>query len=278
MNKPLRPVVATFAAFLTLAIGQPTGVHADGDTRLRLTGSSTVAPVMQEITKMFEDESDAGYRTFVETGGSSKGINDLRKGLSNVAMISRELSDSETEFTAHTIARDGIAALAHADVPLDTLSPDQLRGIFTGEIGNWSELGGPDQDVVVISKGEGSATSVVFNTFLELTADKIEGDIVAAENAQMIKTVSVTPGSIGYVSIGAAIVDIGFGTPIKLLALGEVPATLENVANGSYQATRPLSLVTMGDMSQGVSDLIAFSKSPAVSGIITDLSYTPVAQ
>ncbi|WP_420010477.1 phosphate ABC transporter substrate-binding protein [Tateyamaria sp.] len=272
MTRPLRPLTTVFAICLAFTLNAAN--KASAEERLRLTGSSTVAPVMQEITKMFEDGRDV--RTFVETGGSSKGINDLRKGLSNVAMISRALAESETELTAHTIARDGIAALAHSDVPLDVLSPDQLRAIFTGTVDNWSELGGPDQAVVVISKGEGSATSVVFNTFLGLTADKIEGDIVAAENAQMIKTVSVTPGSIGYVSIGAAIVDIEFGTPIKLLALGDVPATLENVANGSYQATRPLSLVTMGEMSAGVADLIDFSKPAAVSEIITDLSYTPV--
>nr|MDT9191318.1 phosphate ABC transporter substrate-binding protein [Limnospira sp. PMC 894.15] len=81
------------------------------------------------------------------------------------------------------------------------------------------------------------------NDFLDLTADQISGDLVAAENAQMIKTVSATAGSIGYVSIGAALVDIEFGVAIELIGLGDIPPTAEAVADGSYEATRPLNLV-----------------------------------
>jgi phosphate transport system substrate-binding protein len=130
---------------------------------------------------------------------------------------------------------------------------------------------------VVVSKGEGSATSVVLNRFLDITADQVKGDLVAAENAQMIKTVSLTPDSIGYVSIGAATLDMSFGVPIKLIALGDMPATLKNVADGSYLATRPLNLVTSDKLLPGMEALIAFSMSEKVGDIIRELSYTPVS-
>jgi phosphate transport system substrate-binding protein len=264
-------VVGLFAATA------PQMAIAEESSDLRLTGSSTVAPVMLEIAKLFERQGGKP-RVFVETGGSSKGIADLRKGLSQIAMVSRPLKDSEADLTAHVIARDGIAALIHAENQVNEISKEDLRAIFTGEITNWSEVGGADRDIVVVSKGEGSATSVVLNNFLEITADQVRGDLVAAENAQMIKTVSLTPDSIGYVSIGAATVNIEFGVPIKLVPLGEVTATLENVADGSYQATRPLNLVIMGEASPDMIDLIAFSKSEAVGDIIRELSYTPVTR
>jgi phosphate transport system substrate-binding protein len=244
---------------------------------LRLSGSSTVAPVMLEISKLFE-ETTGTPRVFVETGGSSKGIADLRKGLTDIAMVSRPLKDSEIDLTAQAIARDGIAALVHADNDVNQIPADELRRIFTGGIENWSEIGGTDREIIVVSKGEGSATSVVLNTFLGITADQVKGDLVAAENAQMMKTVSMTPDSIGYVSIGAGVTEIGFGAPIKLIPLGDVAPTLENVANGSYLATRPLNLVTKVDTQDDVDALISFSKSEKVSDIISSLSYTQVAE
>ncbi|MFW8635315.1 phosphate ABC transporter substrate-binding protein [Cribrihabitans pelagius] len=268
--------LAALAGGLFAALGSP-GAQAQDVPDIRLAGSSTIAPVMLEIGKLYE-AGEGKARIFVETGGSSKGIADLRKGLTDVAMVSRELKPSEADLTAHVIARDGIAALIHAENPVQEISREELRAIFTGELSNWSQAGGPDREIIVVSKGEGSATSVVLNKFLGVTADQIKGDLVAAENAQMIKTVSLTPDSIGYVSIGAAMIDISFGVPVKLIALGEVPATLENVADGSYKATRPLNLVTTGAEAAELKALVGFSKSEAVSGIIRDLSYTPVSQ
>ncbi len=269
-------VIAVLAGWLFGAIA-PAVTHAAETDDIRLAGSSTIAPVMLEIAKLFEQSGDAP-RVFVETGGSSKGIIDLRKGLANIAMVSRPLKPREADLRAHIIARDGIAALLHAENPVTEISKQQLRAIFTGDITNWAELGGTDSDIIVISKGEGRATSVVLNAFLEVTADQIRGDLVAAENAQMIKTVSLIPDSIGYVSIGAALMDMSFGVPVKLVALGPVAATLENVANDSYTAIRPLNLVTEAEVSPSIRDLIEFSSTEAVSSIIRDLSYTPVTQ
>ena len=272
MPRP-NPLKAALAAIISCAFAVSPSVAED----IRLTGSSTVAPVMVEIGKLFE-ENETAHRTFVETGGSSKGIADLRKGLSDIAMISRPLKDNEQDLVGHVIARDGIAALVHADNPITEISVDDLRSVFTGQISNWSELGGADSEIFVVSKGEGSATSVVLNDFLGVTADQIDGDIVAAANAQMIKTLSLTPGGIGYVSIGAAMVNIELGVPIKLIGLGSVPPTPENVANGTYQATRPLNLVTFPDTDDSVDSLIEFSKSEMAAEIIRDLAYTPVTR
>jgi phosphate transport system substrate-binding protein len=98
---------------------------------IRLTGSSTIAPVMLEISKLFEVEAESP-RIFVETGGSSKGVADLRKGLTHIAMVSRPLKESEADLTAHVIARDGITALIHAENAVQEISQQDLRGIFTG--------------------------------------------------------------------------------------------------------------------------------------------------
>lgn len=272
MPKFVNTALPAFA--LAFILGSPGPAKA---LDIRVTGSSTIAPLVLEFSRGFEDRNP-DVRVFVETGGSSKGINDIRRGLADMAMVSRALLPDETDLVAHTIARDGIALVVGADNPVSTLSDDQVRAVFMGEVDNWSALGGDDRAIVVVSKGEGRATSEVFNHFLGLTADQIRGDLVAAENAQMINTVSVTRGSIGYVSIGAALLDIEFGVPIKLIGLGEVPPTAEAVADGRYQATRPLNLVTEGEPGDTLGAFIAFSRSPDVADIVTSLTFVPVRQ
>lgn len=272
----MRTTRPAFTVALTLALLLATRGAAPASD-LRVTGSSTVAPVMLDVAKLFEARTP-GVRVFVETGGSGKGVNDVRRGLADIAMVSRAPLPDETDLVAHTIARDGIAVVVGADNPVAALTPEQVRAIFGGAVESWSEVGGDDRPVVVVAKGEGSATSEVFNAFLGLTPDQIRGDVIAAENAQMIRTVMVTPGSIGYVSIGAALVDVGFGAPIKLIGLGAVAPTAEAVADGSYEATRPLNLVTLGEPDGLARDLIAFSRSPEVADIVTSLTFVPVRE
>jgi len=265
--------IITLTAVCVLLISSNASARDD----IRMSGSSTVAPVMIEIVRLFEQGGDKP-RVFVETGGSSRGITDLRKGLTDIAMVSRSLKASESDLVAHTVARDGIAVLVNANNPVSELSTENLKAIFTGKISNWQDVGGNDREIFVVSKGEGSATSVVLNEYLDISADQVSGDIVAAANAHMIKTLSLTPDGIGYVSIGAASVDIALGVPVKLIPLGQIPATLENVSNGSYKATRPLNLVTGSTGTKSVLDLIEFSTSAASSDSIRRLAYSPTSQ
>jgi phosphate transport system substrate-binding protein len=164
----------------------------------------------------------------------------------------------------------------HEANPVDILAPDQVREIFLGNITNWSEVGGPDEDIIVISKAEGSATFVVFNDYLDLKGSDIDAAVIVGENVQMIKTVSLSDFAIGYVSIGSAEVNIEFGSPIKLISLNEAAPTVANVANGTYAPTRALNLVTKAEYGAPVQALIDYSKSAAVTDLVVDLTFAPV--
>jgi len=277
----MKPFALKFVttAFLSasLALGAAP-LNAGSSADLKLSGSSTVAPLMLEIGARYEDQINDDVRVFVETGGSSKGIADLRKDLADIAMVSRSLKSEESDLTAYTIARDGIAVVVHDSNPVANLSPDQVRDIFTGNITNWSQVGGPNQDIIVISKAEGRATFVVFNGYLGLKGSDIDADVIVGENVQMIKTVSQSEQAIGYVSIGAASVNIEFGSPIKLISLSDAEATVANVSNGSYQPTRPLNLVTKADPGEGIMQLIDYSKTDAVADLIVELTFSPATE
>ena len=95
------------------------------DTQLNITGSSTVAPLVLEIAKLYE-KTHMGVRIDVQTGGSSRGINDARRGLADIGMVSRALKPSEKDLSPYLIAMDGIAIILHKSNLVTKLSDSRM--------------------------------------------------------------------------------------------------------------------------------------------------------
>ena len=105
-------------------------------TKLVLTGSSTVAPLANELGKKFE-AAYPNIRVDVQTGGSSRGFSDAAEGLNDLGMVSRDLkSDEKSEFQDWAIARDGLAMIVHADNPIENLDDEMVAAIFQDAIIN----------------------------------------------------------------------------------------------------------------------------------------------
>ncbi len=237
------------------------------DTRLNITGSSTVAPLILEIAKLYEN-THTGIRIDVQTGGSSRGINDARRGLADIGMVSRALKSSEKDLSPYLIAMDGIAIILHKSNSVTMLSDSQIMAIYNGEIRNWRELGGADLPITVVNKAEGRSTLELFLHHFGLKNSQIKAHVVIGDNQQGIKTVAGNAGAIGYVSIGTAEYEEDHGTPIKRIPLAGKPATVEAVAKGSYPLSRPLNVVVNGALSPLAQDFIAFAQSAKVHGLI----------
>ncbi|MFT4709919.1 MAG: phosphate transport system substrate-binding protein [Bacteroidia bacterium] len=250
--------------------------EAEASQVLVLTGSSTVAPLAAEIALRFEQQHP-GTRIDVQSGGSSRGITDVRLGNADIGMASRALVDSELDLTAHTIARDGVALIVHSDNQLTALTAEQVRGIFRGELTNWSEVGGSGGEIIVVSKAEGRATLTVFLDHFGLVSREIAADVIAGENEQAIKTIVGAPGAIAYVSIGTAEVDRAAGVPIRLVTLDGVPATAAEVALGLYPLARPLNLLTTSHVQGLAAEFIAFAKHADQGDLVLAESFVPVA-
>ena len=217
--------------------------QADDDSILVVTGSSTVAPIAAEVARQFELER-GGVRVDVQSGGSSRGIGDVRRGLAQIGMVSRALKGTEQQLETYTIARDGVGLIVNAANPLDALDAKSVVALYRGEISDWSELGGESGRPVIVHKAAGRATLEVFVDHFGLEPGAVAADVIVGENEQAIKTVAGNPDAIGYVSIGTAAVDIDAGVPIKLLVVDGVEASLANVRSGAYPISRPLNLVT----------------------------------
>jgi phosphate transport system substrate-binding protein len=262
--------IQTFAlSALILLVLLPLGCSdagTRGTDRLIITGSSTLAPLIADIARQYEQQKPH-IRVDVQTGGSSRGISDTQSGLADIGMSSRDLADDETSLTATPIAIDGIAVILHRENRVTELSDTKTRNIYTGVITNWREVGGRYAEIVVVNKAAGRATREVFLNHFSLQPLDVRADVIIGDNEQGVKTVAGNVNAIGYVSIGTADYDANNGVPIKLLPSNHVPASTASVAEGVYPIVRPLNLVTTGPPTGLTADFIAYARSQAVTEI-----------
>lgn len=262
----------------SLIAGLLAGLTACGGDRpattLTITGSSTVAPLAGELAKRYE-AAHPDVRIDVQTGGSTRGIIDARRGTADIGMASRALKPDESGLIAHTIARDGIGMIVHADNPVAALTDDDIRALYTGQITNWSAVGGPDAPVTIVNKAQGRSTLELFLAYTGLTDAEIDADVIVGDNEQGVKTVAGNPHALGYVSIGTAEYDAQAGVPIRLLPMRGVDASVASVRAGNYPLSRELNLLTADAPTGAVADFIAFAQSPAADETITRLYFVP---
>ncbi|MEM6252324.1 MAG: phosphate ABC transporter substrate-binding protein [Cyanobacteria bacterium P01_D01_bin.156] len=278
-------VKALFAKRLGLTVLVLAGLSAcsssketvDGELRGKviLTGSSTVAPLASELGKRFEQENPE-VRIDVQTGGSSRGLADARSGQADIGMMSRDLASDEADVKAHAVARDGVAMIIHADNPVTELSPEQVIDIYTGDITQWSAVGGNDGPVSVVNKAEGRSTLEVFLKHFDLANSEIAAQVIIGDNEQGIKTVTGNPNAIGYVSIGAAENSITRGEPLKLLPLEGVNPSTAALQDGTFPLSRTLNFVTKGEPETLTKAFIDFAQSPEVHDIVEQQNFVPI--
>lgn len=276
-----------FAAALPLLGCDPSSSPAgDGiaeTVRLVATGSSTLAPLVSDVVRRYESEHP-GVRIDVQTGGSSRGLADVRRGLADLGMVSRSPREGEDDVVWHPVALDGLAIIVHTDNPLEAVTEEQVVAIYRGEIESWKELGDEsfqrDAPITVVHKAEGRSTLEVFLAYFGLENPEVQADVVIGENQQAIKTVVGNPGAIAYVSIGTAEVEAANGAPLRLLRLGTAPSEAEPSTDalraGAYPVARTLHVVTSGEPKDAAADFLRYLRSSAVHDLVESHFFVPM--
>ena len=243
--------------------------------KISVAGSTTVQPLAELFSEAFTAQNP-NVEIDVQGGGSSVGVKSAGEGTADVGMASRKIKDSELEefpnLAIHTVARDGIAVAVHPDVEVDGLTLDEARAIFAGEITNWSEVGGPDTPITVVSREEGSGTRGAFE---EMVMGKegppiVDTALLFPSNGAVRTSVSTTPDSIGYLSFGY------LDESVKALAVDSVEATPERAASGEYPVVRPLNMLTDGEPTGAVKAWLDFIFSPEGQAIVVEEGYLAV--
>jgi phosphate transport system substrate-binding protein len=242
--------------------------------QLSLAGSTTVQPLAEKLGEQYM-EDNPNVKIDVAGGGSSSGVKAAGDGTADIGNASREIKDSELEtypdLVIHTIARDGIAIVAHPEATVDELTVEQARQIFAGEITNWSEVGGENAPITVVSREEGSGTRGAFEDMVMGDDAAITDEAIFQDsNGKVRTTVSSTPNSIGFLSFGY------LDESVLAMYIDGVEPSVENAQNGSYPVVRPLNMVTLGEPTGLAEGFLDFIMSAEGQAIVEDEGYIPV--
>ena len=203
-------------------------------------GSTSMEKVIGALGEAFQNETGISF-TYNPTGSGS-GIKAVQEGRCDIGLSSRELKDEEKAagLTGTVLAYDGIAVIVNPENPVSDLSLETIAKIYTGEITNWSEVGGNDTEIVRIGREAGSGTRDGFESITD-TEDACQYRQELTSTGDVITTVSQNPGAIGYASV-ASVKDT-----VKAVTVDGVAPTEETIKDGSYVVQRPFVLVTKTD-------------------------------
>ena len=208
---------------------------------IKVSGSTTVQPIMEAAARKLEEMNSGRLSITVAGGGSGAGMNDTKSGANNIGMSSSSISAADREIVeAFTIAKDAIAIIVHPSNPVNNLTQEQVKAIFTGEIKNWNEVGGNNAPIIIHTRETGSGTLTTLEDLL-LSKEKVVDRATPYTSAELLKNaVARDQNGIGFDSIG--FVD----STVKALSLNDVAPGATTVNDGTYAASRSLYVFTRG--------------------------------
>ncbi|WP_432408401.1 phosphate ABC transporter substrate-binding protein [Wukongibacter sp. M2B1] len=256
-------------------------------------GSSTLAPVITQLTKDFSEQNktwdkvDSKFASeeieiSVSGGGSGAGVKSIIDGSSNFGMVSRPVSEEEKGkiegYQEYKLGTDALTVSINPENRIyevkESIGADELRKIFSGEYKYWDDVyaGLPHEEIVLVTRDLGGGAHKVFQ-------NKVMGDVEVSENViqapsmgALVTKIIENKNAIGYASYG--VVNQNEGKVIPIMVDGVAP-TRDNIISGKYKISRPLLIIANGDMSQCEKVLIDYITSDKGMKVVSDLGFVP---
>jgi phosphate transport system substrate-binding protein len=243
-----------------------TGCTSDtSGARVQVAGSTTIQPHAEALAKAFQT-NNSGVTVFVQGGGSSAGVTAVGTGTADIGMSSANLTASQLarypNLKPVPIAVDGLAVIINPQNPVNSLTFNQVRDIFSGSISNWNQVGGPNQQINIVNREIGSGTRDGIQKIVLKNSSFSSRGITQSSTGAVRSFVAADPNAIGYISF--AEVD----NSVKAVGIDGVVPTYASVANGTYPIQRDLLFVTNGDPSGNAKAFLDFTLSPAGQAIL----------
>lgn len=274
-------------AAVALVIDRPQSIRAQGgnvagqEHGIEIDGSTTVGPLAMAFAEYYM-ALNPNVKITVTESGSGNGATSLVTGKCDIANMSRFMKDKEFASAvangvtpvAHVVALDGIAVIVHPSNPVRGLTLEQVRKIYKGEIANWKDVGGPDKEIVKISRDTNSGTFDTFRGMVMNDEAETSGTERVNSNGHMRSRVQSTPTAIGYVGLG--FVD----KTVKALDIENVEASDETVLSGQYPIARPLFMFTNGYPKLGspVQKFVTLHLSRKGQEIVKSIGFVPLTR
>ena len=238
-----------------------------------LNGSTSMEKVVGALGEQFMSDN-SGVSVTYDATGSGAGIEAASNGSADIGLSSRGLKDEEKSsgLVSTTVALDGIAVIVNPANGVEDLTVEQIAKIFTGEITDWSELGGAAGTISCIGREAGSGTRDGFESITG-TKDACKMDQELTSTGAVIEAVAGNPNAIGYASLSA------LKDTVKAVTVGGVVCSEETVLDGSYEIQRPFVFVTKDGvaLSAQAQAFFDFATSSAANDLIRGAGAVPVA-
>ncbi len=263
---------------LIAAMGLMTSPLTQASTTITVSGSTSVTNVMEVLGETYSKSTNKNVE--VQGTGSSAGIRAAKDGTSMIGMSSREVKESEmtTDTKAIVIARDGIAVTTNNQNTVTNLTKDQISKIYRGELKNWSEVGGENRPIVVVTRDAASGTRGAFEDIMSLKRTVNDMKVSAiTPTAQvgngngMVKTiVANNPYAIGYISLGSV------DDSLRALSVDGFAANDANIATGDYGIARPFVVLVKEDVATQATEFIDYILSDNGQKLVVEQGYIRV--
>lgn len=265
----------TLLVAVLAACGSEDGTQSStgGQSLITISGSTSVGPLAEKLAMDYEETADVKIE--VNQIGSSAGITNTINGVSQIGMSSRDLKPEEIDSGIEEliIAYDGIVVVAHPSNPVNDLTMEQVKQIFTGDITNWKDVGGKDMEIVVVSREDGSGSRDAFQEIVGYkSGELIRNAIVASGNGNIKTTVATNKHAVGFISFEY------IDETVSAMAINGVAALAENVLDGKYQLSRPFLFVHQPGLSEAATQFTDFILSADGQKVVESAGAIPLTK
>ena len=283
-------VLAVFLLLASCRSADEADLAAGTGRAIQNKGSDTIVNIALAWAEAYR-EVEPSVSIAVTGGGSGTGIASLINGTVDIANASRPMKEGEkddarangVEPVEHVVAIDALAVIVNLENPVKELTIGQLSDIFTGRITNWSEIGGNDAPIILVSRETNSGTHVYFLEEVVRRGEKENKDIFAPHTLLMPSSVGITsevrrnPNAIGYDGLGY--VDLSHEKILSIALDGESPfvaPTTDTAKEGSYPLSRDLYMYTAGEPKDAIADYLSWILSAPGQEIVESLGFVPL--
>lgn len=242
----------------------PTQAAEELSGNVNVNGSTSMGDVIAALTEGF-NEANPDVTINYTGSGSGAGITGVLDGTCDLGLSSRALTDDEKSQGAveNIIALDGVAVVVNPENTVTDLTTEQIAQIFTGEITNWSELGGADAEIAVFGRENGSGTRSAFEEIVGVE-DACVYTNEYSSTGDVIGNVASNPNAIGYASLSAV------DETVAAVNVNGVAPSEETVLDGTYEIQRPFVIVTVEgtELSAEAQAFLDYAMSADVADII----------
>ena len=277
MNCLGKLICAILIALIVSAFGATLGMAKE---TVSVSGSTTVLPLAEGGAEAF-NAVQSDYEVLVTGGGTGVGMKNIAEGNSDIGIASREVTADEISqfgdrFKENLVGYDGIVIAVSKpiyDSGVTSLTRDQVKKIYTGEINNWKDLGGPDDQILVAAREQASGTRDTFNEVImgDTKAETPGVGTVAGSNAEIRTILTGSDKAIGY--LGFSYAEDG---AVGMITLDGVTPAAETIKDGSYELARKLYFYTFDDATPGARAYIDFMVGPKGQKVAEEYGFVPL--